>query len=369
MKNLIVLAVALASVNAFATKARFNALATSPHLIDTQTVYSQPADMFFVGGDYVNMESGLGTATGRNGQNNAEGMVVRSYGDAKAGLAIGHMSTLATQLRSATALVPTQFTLNGGNALLQQNPIELFYGMKMGDLAWAGTLVYSKSESKVSPNEKEDTMGLRGGFRMGAMDGRLAVGLSNNYQNDTDGKFKGTLGIQAAFGYWLDTTYLFADLTVAGFKVENAGGAETQKFDTMVYGVSATNSMKKDGTEFFYTLGLKNTEQKNNATLTSVETKTTTLAFPVTMGLEVDATSWMAFRGSITQAVPILSSTKTSAATTTAELNPVTNNTTFAAGLGLKFNKLVIDGTILTGGTQAYNSAALLAQVGATYMF
>ena len=53
MKKLLVVAVALASVNAFASRARVNALANSPHLIDTQTIYGNPADMFYVGGDFV----------------------------------------------------------------------------------------------------------------------------------------------------------------------------------------------------------------------------------------------------------------------------------------------------------------------------
>lgn len=366
MKKLLVIAVALTSVNAFATKARVSALANAPHLIDTQTVFSNPADMFYVGGDYVTLESGTGAAAGRNGMNNAEGMVVRSFGDAKAGLAIGHQSTLATGLRgNAAASFPSAV------AFVQQNPIDLSYGMKAGDLAWGATLVYSKAENKVAaaPNlsEKEDSLGLRAGFRMGAMDARLGLGLANNYSNDTDGKFTGTMGINGSFGMWLDTTYLAANIETSGYKVENTAGAETRKFANTNYGVSATNSLKKDGSEFFYGAGLSNSETK--VTVATVDTTKTTFAVPITFGLEVDAASWMVFRGSVTQAIPILNSTKTSAATTTAELNPITNNTAFAAGVGLKFNKVAVDGTILTAGTQAYNSAALLSQVGVTYMF
>ncbi|MBC7421584.1 MAG: hypothetical protein H7328_12725 [Bdellovibrio sp.] len=398
MKKLLVLAVALASVNAFATKARISALANSPHLIDTQTVFSNPADMFYVGGDYVTLESGQGNAgpvagtpatttpgTGsaavgsRNGLNNAEGMVVRSFGDAKAGFAIGHQSALATGLRGDAA-VPGLATNYFPNAIafLQQNPIDLSYGMKAGDLAWAGTLVYSKAENKVAGgtnlSEKEDTLGLRGGFRMGAMDAKIGLGLANNYSNDADGKFTGTMGVNAGFGMWLDTTYLSATIQNSGYKVESNAGLETRKYTITNYGVNAVSTVKKDGSEFFYGVGLTNSETKVNAgaaigSAATVETTTTTLSLPVTMGLEVDAASWMTFRGSITQAIPVLNSTKTSATTTSKELNPITNNTAFAAGVGLKFNKISLDGTILTGGSQVYSSNALLSQVGLTYMF
>ena len=57
MKKVLLVVVALASTNAFATRARVNALGNSPHLVDTQTVYSNPADMMIMG-DYVTMESG-----------------------------------------------------------------------------------------------------------------------------------------------------------------------------------------------------------------------------------------------------------------------------------------------------------------------
>lgn len=69
MKKILVVVVALASMNAFATRARVNALGNAPHLIDTQTVYSNPADMMILG-DFVTLESGI---TGAGAQNaNAE---------------------------------------------------------------------------------------------------------------------------------------------------------------------------------------------------------------------------------------------------------------------------------------------------------
>jgi hypothetical protein len=362
MKQLLVIAVALASVNAFATRARVNALGNSPHLIDTQTVYGNPADMFFVGGDYVTIETGKTAATSLN--DGAEGMVVRSMGDAKMGLSLGHDSDVALQQRSSVAaLFPSKVNY------LQQNPIELTYGMKTGDMAWAGTFVYSNYKSKTGINEKEDSMGLRAGLRMGALDAKLGLGLANNYQNDTDGKFKGTLSASIGAGYSMDNLYFNGFFRQAGWKTENAAGTETAKIDYNTIQANVTSSHKKDGSEFFYGAGLANSTTKNSVG----DSKTTSLTLPVWMGLEVDAASWAVLRGSITQTVLINDSKTEAGGTTTAEVSPGANNTVVNVGAGIKFNKITLDGSLegLSGGTatQQLNGNTLLGSVGMTYMF
>lgn len=369
MKKLLVIAVALASVNAFATRARVNALGNSPHLIDTQTVYGNPADMFFVGGDYVTIETGKTTATGLN--DGAEGMVVRSFGDAKFGFSLGHDSDVAVQQRGLAAAAFTS-AVN----YLQQNPIELTYGMKAGDLAWAGTFVYSNYKSKTGINEKEDTMGLRGGLRMGALDAKFGLGLANNYQNDTDGKFKGTLSVSAGVGYAMDNLYFHGFVRQSGFKVEGPAPTNTElaKVDLTTIEATVTSSHKKDGSEFFYGAGLASATVKNSPA--GGEVKTTSLGLPVWMGLEVDAASWAVLRGSIKQTVLINDSkteTSPTPAGTDTEFSPGPNNTVVNVGAGLKFNKITIDGSLegLSGATasQQLNSNTLLGTVGLTYMF
>lgn len=337
MKNLLVIAVALASVNAFATRARVNALGNSPHLVDAQTVYTNPADMFVLGGDYVTIESGKKDATTLN--DGAEGMVVRSMGDAKMGLSLGHDSKNAYTTRTAAAAA---FPTKSATGYLQQNPIELSYGMKSGDISWAGTLVYSKFQSKTGINEKEDTMGLKGGMRMGAIDAYLGLGLANNYENDTDGKFKGTLGLLVGAGYQMDNMYFNGAVTSTGFKAESAAGTETSKAEVTQIELKATTTHKKDGNEFFYGAGLTNYTSKESV----ADDKTTDMYLPVWMGLEADANSWMTLRASITQNV-LLDSHKTErAGTATAETNPGLNNTVAAVGVGLKFNKVTVDASL-----------------------
>jgi hypothetical protein len=140
MKKLLVIAVALAAVNAQATRARVAALANSPHLVDTQTVYTNPADIFALGSDYVTLETGTTNST--TSTDGAEGMVVRSMGDTKWGLSLGHDDADASQWAGGL-----RNTVGFAN-IDQQNPIGLTYGAKSGDMGWAATLVYSNYNDK-----------------------------------------------------------------------------------------------------------------------------------------------------------------------------------------------------------------------------
>lgn len=362
MKKILVIAVALASVNAFATRARVSSLGNSPHLVDTQTVYSNPADMFELGGDYATIETGKTVATST--EDGAEGMVVRSMGDSKMGLSLGHDSDVSMTLRGAAAAAfPSQVNYH------QQNPLELSYGMKAGDMAWAGTLVYSKYQSKTGIEEKEDTMGARFGMNMGPMKVMAGLGLANNYENKTDGKFKGTSSISAGFQYQMDTMFFNVGAATAGFKTENAAGTETAKMTAMTIDAKVTSVHKKDGNEFFYGAGLSSSETKESV----ADTKATSLTMPVWMGFEADANSWLVMRASVTQNVLIDQSKTTAGATTVSEFSPGANNTVAAVGAGLKFNKVTLDGSLegLTGGaaTQKLNANTLLATVGLSYWF
>lgn len=364
MKKVLVIALALASVNAFATRARVTALGNSSHLVDTQTVYTNPSDMMTMG-DYVNFESG--TTVGGAENSNAEGMITRSMGDSKLGLGLGHQSSNASIWRLRSAAATGFATIKS-----QQNPVNLSYGMKMNDMLIAGTLVYSNYNDKFN-GEKESSSGLRFGLRSGAWDAKLGIGLGNSYENTVDGKFTGTTGISGGVGYWMDDMYYNGYVEMAGFKTESTAGAETRKFAGTTFLLNALKSIKKDGNEIFYGLGLSSVSTKTNVTAGTIESKTTSMALPITIGMEADAASWLTLRGSVTQNTLINSSKTEVNGTASAETSPGLNSTVAAVGAGLKFNKLTVDGTLkgLTGGTatQDLNGNNLLALVGLTYMF
>ena len=387
MKKILVVVVALASMNAFATRARVNALGNSPHLMDTQTVYGNPADMMMMP-DFVTLESGnlglLVTApdcdpvtpglqpcpvTQAQGTN-AEAMVTRSMGDSKLALSLGHQSENASgfgarRVINTFGLFPTRTFTN------QQNPVEVSYGMKTADMAWGATLVYSNYNNKLTLAEKESSAGVRLGMRMGALDAKLGLGLVNTYENATDGKFKGTMGVSAAAGYSMDNLYAFGEIKMVGFKTETAAAVETSDISNQKITLGALSSHKKDGNEFFYGASLANETTKNKV---GNEQKTTAMSLPIWMGMEVDAASWLTLRGSVKQTT-FINSTKTENNTpaTTVDLAPGANTTEASVGAGLKWNKLTLDGSLtgLTGATAAQNldGNALLGQVGVTYMF
>lgn len=366
MKKLLVIVVALAAVNAQATRARVAALGNSPHLVDTQTVYNNPADLFFLGGDYVSLETGTTANFGASAQNaSAEGMIVRSMGDAKMGLSLGHQSQNASSwgLRNA-----------GPFAVDQQNPVEFTYGAKAGDMAWAGTLVYSNYQDKVNDN-KESSMGVRFGARTGQWDAALRLGLVNTVEIGGTGKYTGTLGLGANAGYYMDNMYVFGSLSSVGFKTENTAGAETSKFTQTAISVGVSSSMKKDGTEVFYGARINNMDQKE----TVGENKQTAMQLPLWIGVEADAASWLTLRGSVTQTLQLMNNMKETddnptPGTTVTDLAPGTNDTTVNAGVGFKFNKVTVDATLqatVAGAatTQQFNGNSMFAMLGMSYWY
>ena len=380
MKQLLVIAVALTAINAQASRARMTALGNSPHLVDTQTVYTNPADMFRLGSDYVAIESGAtqnGLAQSAEGAN-AEGSIVRTMGDAKLGLALGHQSRNASSW-GLRALASAPMKIN------QQNPIEVSYGMGMGDMKLAGTLVYSNYNNKVADKqvaetvEKESSTGVRFGLVSGAWNGSLAIGLGSevktNNLGNTGNKFTGTTSFSLAAGYQMDSMYFNGGITSAGAKQESNAGVEANKITSTSMNLGVVNSHKKDGNELFYGVSLVQSSLKEDKTTASTDDeKTDSLALPLNIGLEVEAASWMTFRASITQTTFINSSkkeTSTVPTTTNSNTDPGVNTTAVAFGAGLKFNKLTIDGTIsgLTAGGQTIGTNTLLSQVGVGYWF
>ncbi len=369
MKKLLVIAVALAAVNAQATRARVAALANSPHLVDTATVYNNPADIFALGSDYVNLESGATTSTSLT--DGAEGMVVRTMGDTKWGLSLGHDSPNASVggLRSLGAALGA----NAGFAFGQQNPIELTYGAKAADMAWAATLVYSNYQDKTpglaaGTAAKESSMGVRLGARAGNWDAALRLGLTSTVELGDGDKYTGTAAIGANGGYMMDSWYLFGNLSSLGFKTEDNVTGETSKYTATSIAIGAMTEVKKDGSGFFYGASLNNSTSKEDVS----GGKMTSMTLPVWIGTEVDAASWLTLRGSITQTLQLMNNTKTeNNLGTVTEFSPAGNDTTVNMGAGLKFNKLTLDGSLAgtMAGGQVINANNLLAMVGLTYWY
>jgi hypothetical protein len=364
MKNTLVMAAALALVAtpAMASKSRLSALKNSAHLADVQDIHVN-ASKITQHGEWLTFEMGKSnvntTATVTDPK--AEGGFSRKMGDANYGFYMGSVPSWVTSVRQGTYLV-------------NENPINLFYGSKAGDLAWGAGLMYSNSDRK-TVKAKQSAMGLSAGVTASNWDAALTLGLMNTYKNETaaaEVDFKGKSAINLNATYNMDTmTFSFAADMNGGKEETGTAGNVAHDYDNSTYAIGVVNSHKADGADFFY--GAKLTMQSDKDKATGIDSKTDTTALPVTVGIEADATSWMVLRASVSQNF-ILGSTKTSGTAVTSpadETNTIAHNTSVAAGAGLKFGKLMIDGTLeaANSNTAALNGNAFLANGAVTYMF
>ena len=363
MKSLLTLAIVLASTSAFATRARLTALGNAPHLVDSSTVYSKPAAMFTVS-DSLTIESGAtnivpGASAVTDG---AEALLIRSHGDAKWALSLGHDDAKVFTQRANVAASMT-------GVVGQQNPFELTYGMKSGDMAWAATLAYSNFNNKTTGAEKkENTMGLKFGAATSTWDATIDLGLASKVTSQTvtsEDEFKGKSNVAVRGGFWVASDmYVYGDVDMGGYEVSTAG-AVAKEIKTTDITVGAINTVKSEGNEFFWGAGLTSSQSKDSK---GTEQKDTALSLPLIIGVEANAASWVTLRGSVQQNVLIQNEKSETATATVTEFSPGSNSTTFAAGAGLKLGKLSVDGSILAG-TQKVNSNDLLGTVGLTYAF
>ncbi len=380
MKNLITLALVLVSTSAFATRARVTALGNSAHLTDVTYVYGNATWMMTLA-DSLTIESGttannfttLGAAPNATDSSNvnlgSEGLLIRSMGDAKFALGLGHDDSTSFSNRGLANSVAVNAALTW-TIKPQQNPLFLAYAMKMGDMSVGAGLRYSNFDDKKN-DEKESSMALNFGARSAAWDVALDLGLTDEWKTGAtnvspNDSYKGKSSIELSGGYNVtETMYVNAGFATGGAKLEdNAAAVADIAYTNITVGV--TESVKKDGAEFFYGAGLlsASTEEKTS------NTKITAMKMPLIIGLEADANSWLTLRGSVTQTLLLVDSDKTeTAGVASVETSPGANSTTLAAGAGLKFNKVSVDGSILASGSQVINSANLLGQVGLTYAF
>ena len=370
MKKLFVIAaVTLASGAAFASKARVSALGNGAHLSDAQSIFQNPADMT-LWGDWATFEMGTNafsyTPSAGNGATvtGHEGGLVRSSGDARWGFYMGHKSPTAALSRS------NAWTGSAGTILGEENPIEVFYAQK-ADLSWGASMFYSNSDKK-GPKLKQDTMGLRVGARTAMWDAFVNVGLSNNAKDESNTasikEIKGKSAFKLGGGYSFDSLYVYGNYTTSGFK-GSAAGTDTSDVDGSQMAVGVVETMKKDGTDFFYGVSYHMDSYKQKV---GTETKSEATYMPVVIGIEADANSWMVLRASVTQNV-VLGGIKDEMGLVTGavlnETNTWNNSTTVAAGTGMKFNKFTFDGTLGAANGGVVNTTNLLANASLTYMF
>lgn len=357
-KILLLVALTAMSVTANASKARQAALGGARTVTrDVQDTFTNPANMFAFG-DQLSIEFDTAAA------DSAEGGIFRSNGDTKYGIYYGHRSPGFAEVISA-ANNPTG-TLNTGTFLTEQNPIELFYGSKAGDMKWGASFIYSAAEDKspTASGKKTNTMGIRAGAVTDVWEAYINFGLAANADSAAGAaKIKQDLGLVLGGQYAAGEVLYYGMYDTRSGKLTTTSDVKASK-NTITLG--AESKLKGDTAHFFY--GAKYvtvTSKPDDTTGAKVETSD----LPLYAGVEAEAASWLVLRASLSQSFLINSSKTSSNAGTTAE-NTGFNDTTAALGAGLKFGKLMVDGTLQAGNTGNLDTAAgMIANASLNYTF
>lgn len=359
----VVAAVAMMSSASYASKARMTALAKSASISDTQSIFTNAADVNYVA-EFATFEMGetpTTTTMATDGTPNAEGGFLQSSGDAKWGFYLGRLSTPTNYHRTkAGAEIGVTF-------LEQENPFDVYYGSKAGDLAWGIDFTMSNSSKQgtltdATDDQKQTAMGLSLGVKTDMWGAYALVGLGSAAQTG-EAKYTGKQGLVLGGHYLMDTMKFFAKEDMFGADAKNAAGETKYDTSVAVTTIGMTNTWKQDASRVFYGVSYIMSADK---TKKSSEVKTDTTELPVHIGMEVDAASWLVLRGSIAQNV-LLGSKKT--ATTTSVTDTIAHNTITAAGAGLKFGKSNLDFAMNMGSSGALAFDTLGAQAAYTYLF
>jgi len=367
-KTLVIAGLAVLSTNAFASKARMQALGQgfqSLYIQDSRSVFVNPAAVN-ENKNYIVTEWGTSGARDTYADDanaatvdapRAEGGFFREMGTFSYGLYLGNDGSTIASAHSF---------------LTQSNAMDLFVGGDMG-MKWGAKLHYSASKDEQNAvAKKHDALGVGMGVVHGDMEGYVNLDLSDKATGSTvaGDESKQKLSMQVGGSYKMAGWSLLADYSSAEREENDNGGAKaTTKASNIYVGAGRVHEMAA-GSRLITDAGFQ-----SHVAETTAAGKSTTTSIPVTLGLEVDATSWLVLRGSVAQ--NIIGSTKDK----DGKVKTDANSTAVNAGATLNFGKLKVDGVIgnsaagRNGAVGATTNAGvlttdnLLTRVGVTYNF
>jgi len=369
--SLFIAAFFVGTASVFATKARIIALGNSFHLVDEQYAYTNPMNLQFMG-NLIAIESGLTAPT--NNRNNAEGII--SY-------ALNDHSRLAVQLGKVDDSMSNQrifinSRVGAGTYILPQNPLHIMYGAVIGDSILYTGITYSAKNDKVN-DLMEGTSGLILSVKTGPTILFLNYSLTNKVEAAGAMAFKGDGNLKIAVRHKPANIMYGADF-ISWQAQSSISGSITEDFTLQTAIVRAAYVEKSEGTEIFYGAQLNATRVHCNKTVSvNCSSDFARISMPLYTGIEILAQEWLVVRGSISQSVVIdrlqdeiglaTSSGVNGATGVAADYESAPNNTTMAAGLGLKAKSITVDGVLAASTTQNLNSLSFLTQLGLIYRF
>lgn len=378
-RNVLVIAgLAVLSTNAFASKARVQALGQdtqrgSEYIADSRNVFRNPAALNETK-NYLITEWGTAAANDADNAPRAEGGFFREMGAFNYGLYLGNNENNEDRNDGAA----TAF-------LNQDNALDLFLAGDMG-LKWGARLHYAGSKDESAPTatpfeRKNTAFGLGLGVVAGAAEGYINLDISDKSEgNSATAAPAGTAADQYKLkpSFLVGGSYTFEKLTAfASYenrKAEVTLSGVTEEVKEQAIIVGAGHTMEINPTARIYSdIKLVMDEDTN----ISADGKTKRMNLPLTIAMEADATSWLTLRGSVGQNIFLGESKAPNGKKTTSA-----NSTFVNAGGTLNFGKLKVDGligttpaarnsTTVSGNTNqgVLTTDNLMTRVGVSYWF
>ena len=386
MKNaLLIAALTMASASAFATKAREGSLQRAQTVNPgTQYVLVRPSLLGYMP-EFAVFEfggtSGISAAGAASKASvNAEGGLFRKMGDSTLGVYFGAQPSSfgANGLLGggvggwATSFIPSAAA--GADLYYMDNPMNVFYQSKAGDMLWGATLYYAASERKdgdtatgTSSSNKKSASGVN--LSVDTADywaiANIGLGFENKRTSSADkSSLKSKTGFMVGGGLFMDKIVPYAYVISKAFEYKNASDTTAANLESSIIDVGVESKIKGDGYHFYYGALYESIAEKEKES----NTKFTMSWIPVYMGIEADAASWLVLRASLTQPV-LMSSTKMETATTTPVDRSMSNATTVATSAGFKFNKFLLDWTMNAGTTGTLSTTDFGSNAALTYFF
>ena len=342
MKKQLVVALGLTvlATPAFASKARLQALGEdtdgSFYINDNRNIFLNAAHVNNHK-DFVTFETGSETsdsAVDSSSDPRPEGGVFFGQGNLVYGVQLGNESATSDTLRAWAGVES------------EQNNLDLFVGGDAG-VKWGANLTYGHV-SETSTVNNSDVMRVRLGAVAGDVEGFANLSLKNNAADKTGNEVEGKLGYQIGGSYAMNAYKVFAEYR--SIKAEDKKLNADAEIGLMRVGVGRTDKLNDKATLFTkveYSRNKGNIEDGSGALIEYNGTPLTTdgddrivTNLPIIIGLEYDAASWLAVRGSVSQSIFSDVSKK-------GDSNANLDNTTVVnLGSTLKFGEMSIDGVI-----------------------
>jgi hypothetical protein len=277
-----------------------------------------------------------------------------------------------TQFAADYQAVAAQDSLAQASRFAPSNTVDLFIGGDAG-IKWGVQVTHSNREDDAfvgaTTKAEASELSLAAGVSTGNIAGYVKYGLSGKVETDTN-----TTEVENKSPMELGVSYRWMDYTFFGQynsrTLELNDGTTKADVESKSYQIGAARASKLSDKATLFTKIAYTNSTVDFDDLGGVGAEDNSKQLPVTIGLEYDAASWLALRGSVSQSVLVNELDDG----TDKETSP--NTTNVNAGATLKFGDLSVDGVLGTGTatndtseTGVFNTDNLMSRVSMTYRF